>query len=313
MTEQTSNATSDSSRPYHIPALLPQVIEGLDIQPGGVYVDVTFGGGGHSRAILDKLNDRGRLYAFDQDLDAVAGAIADERFIMVHSNFRYLSNFMAFHGVGSIDGLLADLGVSFHHFDVPERGFSFRWEESPLDMRMNGKGSRTAAMLLNETDEAELTRILKLYGELKNASKIAKSIIDARNKRPFETVSDLMTAISPYLNPAHEKKDMACVFQALRIAVNNELAALSCLLESSAALIKPGGRIAIITYHSLEDRLVKNFFRTGNLEGDMQKDFFGKTSAPFKPLNSKPIVPDASEVERNPRSRSAKLRIAIRR
>lgn len=300
--------------PYHVPALLPEVIEGLDIKPDGIYVDVTFGGGGHSRAILDRLGPDGHLYSFDQDPEAVGRAFDDSRFTMVHSNFKYLSNFMDFYGVGSVDGLLADLGVSFHHFDDPKRGFSFRWEEGPLDMRMNPLSRQTAADLLAEADVDRLTDIFRLYGELKNARAIARAIVNARQKgTPLATASDLTSIVTPLLNPAREKKDLACVYQALRIVVNDELNVLSRLLTSAAKLIRPGGRIAIITYHSLEDRLVKNFLKTGNLEGDSEKDFFGNIEAPFRPLGNKPIVPSEQEIESNPRSRSAKLRLAVRR
>lgn len=309
-----SETINQETVPYHVPALLPQVLDGLDIQPGGTYVDVTFGGGGHSRAILDRLGPQGHLYSFDQDPDAVARAFSDPRFTIVHSNFRYLTNFMAYYDVDGVDGLLADLGVSFHHFDDPSRGFSFRWEDGPLDMRMNQAAQTNAATLLAETDVDGLTHIFRLYGELKNARQLAAAIVRARNEgRPLCTTADLLEVISPLINPRQEKKELACVYQALRIVVNDELSVLRRLLTASARVIKPGGRLAIITYHSLEDRLVKNFLRTGNLDGDVEKDFFGNTVAPFKPLGSKPIVPDEAEIERNPRSRSAKLRIAVRR
>lgn len=301
--------------PYHVPALLPQVIDALAIRPDGVYVDVTFGGGGHSRAIVDRLGPKGRLYGFDQDSDAAANAINDPRFTFVHSNFRYLTNFMAYHDVAGVDGILADLGVSFHHFDEPDRGFSFRWEDSPLDMRMNSKATRTAAQFIAEADESVLANVFREYGELKNGRQIARALVAARAAgKPLATAADLMAVVSPLLNPAHEKKDLACVFQALRIAVNDELEVLKALLTSAAKVLRPGGRIAVITYHSLEDRLVKNFFRTGSLDGEKgETDIFGNTSTPFKPLNNKPIVPDEEEIEQNPRSRSAKLRVAIRR
>lgn len=299
--------------PYHVPALLPQVLESLEIKPDGTYVDVTFGGGGHSRAIMERLSPKGHLYSFDQDYDAVANAFKDLRFTIIHSNFKYLTNFMAYHDVESVDGLLADLGVSFHHFDEPERGFSFRWDDSPLDMRMNQKAVHTAAQLLEELDGYELTRIFKLYGELKNAPAISRAIVRAREEgKPLRTTADLKSVVVPLVNPAREKKDMACVYQALRIAVNDELDSLKRLLTSAARIIRPGGRIAVITYHSLEDRLVKNFLKTGNLDGDTEKDFFGNTKSPFRMLGSKPIVPDEEEIERNPRSRSAKLRVAVR-
>lgn len=300
--------------PYHIPALLPQVIEGLDIKPDGIYVDVTFGGGGHSRAILELLrHGEGHLYSFDQDPEAVARAFDDERFTIVHSNFKYLSNFMAYYGVGQIDGLLGDLGVSFHHFDDPERGFSFRWPEGPLDMRMNQRASGTAAELLNTASVDELTHIFKLYGELKNGRKIAEAIVKRRAVSPFVTTSDLLEAVGPLMNPKREKKELACVYQALRIVINDEIEVLRRLLTSAARLIKPGGRLAIITYHSLEDRLVKNFMKTGNLDGELVKDFYGNIQSPFKVMTSKPIEPTEEEIEANPRARSAKLRIALRR
>ena len=303
-----------AEQPYHIPALLPQVIEGLDIHPDGVYVDVTFGGGGHSRAIVEKLSDSGHLYSFDQDPDAIARAFVDSRLTLIHANFRYLTNFMAYHDVDGVDGLLADLGVSFHHFDDPERGFSFRWDDSPLDMRMNPHSKVTGAQILEESDETRLAEIFRLYGELKNASALARAIVKARTSgTALRTAADLRAVVQPLINPAHEKKDLACIYQALRIVVNNELDVLKKLLVSAAQVIRPGGRIAIITYHSLEDRLVKNFFKTGNLEGNVEKDFFGNIAAPFRPLGNKPITPDTEEVERNPRSRSAKLRIAVRR
>lgn len=302
-----------TTTPYHVPALLPQVIDALAINPGGVYVDVTFGGGGHSKAILNAIGNTGHLYAFDQDADAVANAFHDERFTMIHANFRYLSNFMAFHDVNGVDGLLADLGVSFHHFDEASRGFSFRNDEAPLDMRMNVNSTRTAEKLLNEADEDELTRIFRLYGELKNSAALAKAIVRARqNGQPLHTSGDLKSVVAPLVNPAQEKKELACIYQALRIVVNDELGALRKLLTSAAKVLKPGGRIAIITYHSLEDRLVKNFFKTGNLEGEVEKDFFGNVKTPFKLLGNKPIIPDEAEIELNPRSRSAKLRVATR-
>lgn len=299
--------------PYHIPALLPQVINALDIKPGGVYVDVTFGGGGHSRAILEELSSKGRLFAFDQDPEAVANALPDPRFTMIMANFRYLANFMAYHHVQAIDGLLADLGVSFHHFDDPSRGFSFRSDDAPLDMRMNPNIENNARKILEEASQEDLTRIFRLYGELKNAHALAFAIIKARSAgQTFATTADIRSVVAPLINPAHEKKELACVYQALRIEVNDELGALKRLLTSAAKILKPGGRIAVITYHSLEDRLVKNFFKTGNIEGTVEKDFFGNSSSPFKPLGNKPIVPDNEEIERNPRSRSAKLRVAVK-
>ncbi len=294
---------------YHIPALLEECMDGLSIEPSGTYVDATFGGGGHSRAIIERLGDDGHLYSFDQDEDAMRNAIDDRRFTFVHSNFRYLSNFMRYYGVEEVDGILADLGVSFHHFDDKERGFSFRWEGA-LDMRMNRKATRTAAWILANYTEEQIADVLYLYGELRVARKIASAIVKARSDSEIDTVERLLEVIKPYINPKQEKKELAQVFQALRIEVNDEIGALRNLLEQSLKVLKPGGNLVIITYHSLEDRLVKNFMRTGNLNGDEAKDFFGRNLSPLKLVNSKPIVPSDEEVARNPRSRSAKLRIA---
>lgn len=294
---------------YHIPALLDDAINGLDIKASGKYVDVTFGGGGHSRAIMERLGENGHLFGFDQDADAIANAIDDPRFTFVYSNFRYMRNFLRFYGVDKVDGILADLGVSFHHFDDPERGFSFRWEGA-LDMRMNRNASRSAEWYVNNLDEGQLADTLYLYGELKNARRIASAIIKARAAAPITTVEGLLSAVRPLMNPRKEKKELAQVFQALRITVNNEIEALSEFLRQSLEVLKPGGRLAVITYHSLEDRLVKNFMRSGNLEGRVEQDFYGRNLSPFRLLTSKPIVADEAEIERNPRSRSAKLRIA---
>lgn len=294
---------------YHIPALLPEVLEMLDIKPGGTYVDVTLGGGGHSRAIVERLDSDGHLYAFDQDREAVERAFTDDRFTVIHGNFRYLSNFLRYYHVDAIDGLLADLGVSFHHFDDPERGFSFRWD-GRLDMRMNRSASLDAVKVLNEYSEEQLADIFYLYGELKNARKIARAVVTSRGSQPIETVEDLRQVIAPYINPRQEKKELAQVFQALRIEVNHEIDALKALLTQSLAALKPGGRLAIITYHSLEDRLVKNFMKTGNLEGKIEKDFYGRLLSPMKLVTSRPIVASDAEVASNPRSRSAKLRVA---
>lgn len=296
---------------YHIPALLPQTLEALALQPGGIYVDVTYGGGGHSRAIVEHLAPEGHLYGFDQDAEAVERAFRDPRFTIVHSNFRYLRNFMRYHGVEHVDGVLADLGVSFHHFDDAARGFSFRWD-GPLDMRMNQRSGLTAATLLAESTEEELSRILSLYGELRQARRIASAIVKARSDGGITTVEQLLAVVRPFISPKAEKKELAQVFQALRIAVNGELDALGEFLTQATGLLAPGGRLAVITYHSLEDRMVKNFMKAGNIEGRLEKDFFGKTEAPLRPLTSKPIVPDAEEIERNPRSRSAKLRVAAK-
>lgn len=294
---------------YHIPALLDDAINGLDIKASGKYVDVTFGGGGHSRAIMERLGENGHLFGFDQDADAIANAIDDPRFTFVYSNFRYMRNFLRFYGVDKVDGILADLGVSFHHFDDPERGFSFRWVGA-LDMRMNRNASRSAEWYVNNLDEEQLADTLYLYGELKNARRIASAIIKARAVAPITTVEGLLSAVRPLMNPRKEKKELAQVFQALRITVNNEIEALSEFLRQSLEVLKPGGRLAVITYHSLEDRLVKNFMRSGNLEGRVEQDFYGRNLSPFRLLTSKPIVADEAEIGRNPRSRSAKLRIA---
>lgn len=296
---------------YHIPALLPEVIQGLNINPDGTYVDVTYGGGGHSRAIVDALSPNGHLYGMDQDLDAVYRAMVDPRFTIIRGNFRFLNNFLRFHGVEAVDGILADLGVSFHHFDDPSRGFSFRWE-GPLDMRMNQSAPTDAAKIIAEYSEEQLADIFYLYGELKTARRIAAAIVKARANAPVDTVERLLATIKHLINPRQEKKELAQIFQALRIEVNGEINALKSLLNSSLKALKPGGRLAIITYHSLEDRLVKNFMRDGDFSGNPQKDFFGRSLAPMKLLNSKPIVASDDEVQRNPRSRSAKLRIATK-
>lgn len=296
---------------YHIPALLPRTIEALDIRPGGIYVDVTFGGGGHSKAIVERLSaaEGGRLYAFDQDEDAIRNAFSDERLTLIHGNFRFLRNFLRFYGADAVDGILADLGVSFHHFDDPGRGFSFRFE-GPLDMRMNRRSALTAAKVVETYDESRLADIFYLYGEMKNARRIARALVKARAEAPVDTVERFMSIIGPAINPRQEKKELAQVFQALRIEVNDEIAALRSLLTQSLQMLRPSGRLAIITYHSLEDRLVKNFMKTGNLEGRQEQDFYGRSLSPMKLLTSKPVVPDEEEIERNPRSRSAKLRVA---
>ena len=293
---------------YHIPALLKETIEGLAIKPNGVYVDVTFGGGGHSRAIMECLKDGGRLFSFDQDKDALTNAIDDERWTFVHSNFRYLRNWMDYYGIQQIDGLLADLGVSFHHFDCPERGFSFRFS-APLDMRMNQTAKRTAADIVNTYSEEQLANIFWLYGEMKNGRGIARNICKARAQKPIERTEDLVAASRI---PTEMSKELARLFQALRIEVNDEMGALREMLVAARDLLKPGGRIAILTYHSLEDRLVKNFLRSGNLEGTIEKDFYGNILTPFE-LIEKGRIASEEEVERNPRSRSAKLRIAEKR
>lgn len=296
---------------YHIPALLPQCLEALDIKPDGIYVDATYGGGGHSRAIVQQLSDNGHLYSFDQDEDAIAGAMSDPKFTMVYGNFRFLKNFMRFYGVDSVDGILADLGVSFHHLDDAERGFSFR-ADARLDMRMNRHGALTAADVVNKYDEARLANILYLYGEVQKSRQMARAIVAARAKQPIDTVNRLLEVVAPFVDKRKEKKDLACIFQALRIEVNGELNALQQFLQQAVDLLKPGGRMAIMTYHSLEDRLVKNFMKAGNFDGKVVTDIFGRSDNRLKLINSKPIVADEAEVERNPRSRSAKLRIAVK-
>lgn len=294
---------------YHIPALLDETLAGLSITPSGTYVDVTLGGGGHSRAILAALGSEGRLYGFDQDLEAEGRLISDPRFTFVHSNFAYLRNFLRFHGVDQVDGILADLGVSFHHFDAAERGFSFR-SEGRLDMRMNRNASRDAASYLAEVEEGELADALYLYGELKQSRRLAAAIVKARAQAPIESTLRLVEVVSPLINRRQEKKELAQVFQALRIVVNREMDALRALLEQSLAVLKPGGRLAVIAYHSLEDRMVKNFMRSGNVEGKMEKDFYGRVNTPWEAVNNKVITASDEEVARNPRSRSARLRIA---
>lgn len=308
---------------YHVPVLLKESVDGLNIGEGGNYVDVTFGGGGHSREILARLDSNGHLYSFDQDADAEKNiylenpetgisaeqSAVDGKFTFVRSNFRYLKNFMRFHGVEEIDGLLADLGVSSHHFDDSERGFSFRFE-GKLDMRMNQRAGKTAADVVNEYDEKSLADIFYLYGELKNARKIASLLVNARKTKKVETIGDFLEIIKPLFGRDREKKELAKVFQALRIEVNHEMDALKEMLKSATELLRPGGRLVVITYHSLEDRIVKNLMKTGNVEGREDKDFFGRVNTPFHLINNKVIVPSQEEQERNPRSRSAKLRIA---
>ena len=294
---------------YHTPVLLEESVRLLDIDPAGTYVDLTFGGGGHSRRILSALGDRGRLYAFDQDRDTRDNCPEDSRFHYVESNFRFMRGALRLRGVTRVDGILADLGVSSHHFDAVERGFSFRGS-APLDMRMNRDAHRSAATLLAEMSQQELTDIFRLYGELKQAPRIAAAIVKARTEAPVDTIERLLGVSEPYISPRQQKKELAQLFQALRIAVNDEIGALRSLLVQARRVLRPGGRLAIITYHSLEDRLVKNFLRSGNLEGREEKDFFGRSLSPFRLLTSKPIVPDEAEIEANPRSRSAKLRVA---
>ncbi len=296
---------------YHIPALLKESINGLDIKPEGIYADVTFGGGGHSRAIMSALGPEGRLYGFDQDIDAQANFINDSRFTFVYSNFRFLRNFMLYYGVEHLDGIMADLGVSFHHFDSPDRGFSFR-ADGPLDMRMNRNATLTAAKIIDEYTVDQLTQLFRLYGELRQSRQIAQTIEKARRQAPITSTARLLDVIRPCIDPKHEKKELAQVFQALRIEVNDEMDALRQFLEQALLTLKPGGRLCVITYHSLEDRLVKNFMRSGNFDGKIETDFYGRSLAPFRLLTSKPVSPGQDEVDRNPRSRSAKLRIAQR-
>jgi len=302
---------------YHIPVLLQESVDGLAIQPDGIYVDVTFGGGGHSREILRRLGPKGHLYSFDQDADAERNIVSDERFTFVRSNFRYLKNWMMYYGVDHIDGLLADLGVSSHHFDDETRGFSFRYE-APLDMRMNKRAGTTAADILNRYTEEQLADVIYLYGELKQARRIAKTIVAARNRQPVTTSGELLTALGIETQQADGqltianpqlKKDMARLFQSLRIEVNHEMDALRDLLAGATSLLATGGRLSVITYHSLEDRIVKNVMKAGNAEGRVVQDFYGRTASPFRPVG-KMVTPDDDEQQRNPRSRSAKLRIA---
>lgn len=294
---------------YHTPALLNETIEGLNLKADGIYVDVTFGGGGHSKEILNRIGTKGKLFGFDQDLDAIKNIVDDKRFTFIRSNFQYMKNFLRFHDVEKVDGILADLGVSSHHFDEAERGFSFRFDGA-LDMRMNTESKTTAASILNTYSEEDLANVFYLYGELHNSRKIARTVVQARAKEPIERIFQFIEILKPYFGREKEKKDMARVFQALRIEVNQEMEVLRELLEQSLEILNPGGRIAILTYHSLEDRLVKNYFRSGNFEGKLEKDFYGNIIAPLKPVNNKVIIASDEEVERNPRARSAKLRVA---
>ena len=294
---------------YHVPVLLNESIDGLALKSGGIYVDVTFGGGGHSKEILRRLDEKAHLYSFDQDPDAEKNIVNDNRFTFVRSNFRYLKNWMRYYGVDHIDGLLADLGVSSHHFDDETRGFSFRFD-APLDMRMNKRAGVTATEILNTYDEEQLADIFYIYGELKNARKIASVIIKTRNEKKIETTGDLMSATEKLFQREREKKEMAKMFQALRIEVNHEMDALKEMLNGAKDLLGEGGRLSVITYHSLEDRIVKNMMKAGNVEGKIKQDFFGRIEAPFRLINNKVIVPSEEEQQQNPRSRSAKLRIA---
>lgn len=299
------------SETYHIPVLLKESVDGMNIHSDSICVDVTFGGGGHSREILSRLGKKGHLYSFDQDEDTFNNIVDDERFTFVHSNFRYLKNFMRYHEVNEIDAVLADLGVSSHHFDDSGRGFSFRFEEEKLDMRMNRKASKTAADILNTYSEEKLADVFYLYGELKQARRIASVIVRTRKERAFDKIGDLLEILSPIVGRGEkEKKVLAQAFQALRIEANEEMQSLKDMLGQSLEMLKQGGRISVITYHSLEDRLVKNFFKTGNFEGKVEKDFYGNINTPFRLINNKVIIPSDEEQGKNPRSRSAKLRIA---
>lgn len=301
---------TETAPTYHVPVLLNESIDGLAIKPGGTYVDVTFGGGGHSREILRRLGPDGRLFSFDQDADAEKNIVDDGRFTFVHSNFRWLANWMRYYEVEHIDGLLADLGVSSHHFDDAERGFSFRYD-APLDMRMNREGGKTAADIVNGDSQEQLADIFYLYGELRQSRQIAAAIVKARTQKPILTTQDFLQVVDPLFRREKEKKDMARLFQALRIEVNHEMAALSEMLTSATKLLAEGGRLSVITYHSLEDRMVKNVMKTGNVNGKAEEDpVYGRKPSPYRLVNNKVIVPSEEETERNPRSRSAKLRIA---
>ena len=294
---------------YHVPVLLDESINGLNLHPDGVYIDVTFGGGGHSREILRRLPQGSRLFSFDQDADAERNIVDDDRFTFVRSNFRYLKNWMRYYEIDHIDGLLADLGVSSHHFDDESRGFSFRFD-TPLDMRMNKRADKTAADIVAEYDEEALADIFYLYGELKNSRRIASALVKARQQHAIATTQDFLHVVEPFFKREREKKDMARLFQALRIEVNHEMEALKEMLAAATQLLAPGGRLSVITYHSLEDRIVKNVMKTGNAEGKMIQDFYGRIETPYRLVNNKVVVPTDEEQQRNPRSRSAKLRIA---
>ena len=302
---------NSSDTTYHVPVLLNESIDGLNIKSDGIYVDVTFGGGGHSREILRRLGPKGRLYGFDQDSDAEGNIPDDERFTFVRSNFRHLKNWMRYYEVEKIDGLLADLGVSSHHFDDETRGFSFRWD-SPLDMRMNKRAGVTAADFINKAEEEKIADVLYLYGEIRQARRVASQIVKARSEKPLLTTGDLLKVVQPLMPHNREKKDLARVFQALRIEINHEMDALKEMLLAASEVLAEGGRLSVITYHSLEDRIVKNVMKSGNVEGKIEQDFYGRISSPFRSVNSKVIVPSDQEQQTNPRSRSAKLRVAER-
>lgn len=300
---------NEATQTYHVPVLLNESIDGMNLKSGGIYVDVTFGGGGHSKEILRRSDESIHLYSLDQDEDAERNIVNDERFTFIRSNFRYLHNFLRYHNVEKVDGILADLGVSSHHFDDSERGFSFRFD-GLLDMRMNKRAGKTAADIINTYDEEKLADLFYLYGELKNSRKLASTIVKARNQKSISTIGDFLDVIKPLFGREREKKELAKVFQAIRIEVNKEMEALKEMLYAATEALKPGGRLVVITYHSLEDRMVKNIMKTGNIEGKSVQDFFGNTQTPFKIVNNKVITASQEELERNPRSRSAKLRIA---
>ena len=296
---------------YHIPVMLHQTVDGLDVRPDGVYVDLTYGGGGHSREILRRLGPDGHLYSFDQDLDAMNGVLDDSRFTFVRSNFRFLQNWMRYYGVERVDGILADLGVSSHHLDDAARGFSFR-QDAPLDMRMNQRARCSARTVLRDYSEEQLASVLYLYGELKNSRKLAAAIVKARMQQEILTTGQLASLLQPLLPRDRERKDLARVFQALRIEVNGEMDALRQMLHAAVDVLGEGGRLSVLTYHSLEDRMVKNVMRSGNEEGKVETDVYGRSSAPMKPLSNKPQIPSEQEQALNPRSRSAKLRVAVK-
>lgn len=300
---------NETEQIYHIPVLLQESIQGMNLHPGGIYADMTFGGGGHSKEILRQMDTDSRLFSFDQDEDAERNIVNDSRFTFVRSNFRYLHNFLRYYDVEKVDAILADLGVSSHHFDDSERGFSFRFDGN-LDMRMNKRAGMTAAEIINTYDEERLANLFYLYGELKNSRKLASVLVKARSRKPFVTIGDFLEVVKPLYGREREKKELAKVFQALRIEVNQEMEALKEMLYAATEALKPGGRLVIITYHSLEDRMVKNMMKTGNVEGKAEQDFFGNVQTPFRLVNNKVIVPTDEEIQRNPRSRSAKLRIA---
>ena len=297
---------------YHIPALLTETVDLLNIKPNGIYVDLTFGGGGHSRAIVQHLTS-GKLIAFDRDNDAVKNALSNERFIFIRNNFKFLRNLLRYNGIDQVDGILADLGVSFHHFDTEERGFSFRFEEANMDMRMTQEAELTAQKLVNTYDQKKLQYIFSVYGELDNASRLANAIVKARENNSITTIQEFINIISHCIPKHSEHKYLAKIFQALRIEVNGEMQALSQMLPQTLKVLKQGGRLAVIAYHSLEDRMVKNFMKTGNIEGKTEKDFYGNTVTPFQVITKKAVMPSVEEIEKNNRARSAKLRVAEKR